>query len=153
MNNPLESRSPEAARKALGYLNFSSGNREPGAFQALNTLFAELDDESRSDGSRGKKERHDTCTALKVIRRLEEELLLYSQESEAFRVDDQAGLVLRLLREELLPKYKEFHSELLFHQSDELIFNPFFLGKAFEAVLQQGNPWTESERIVPAASQ
>ncbi len=86
-----------------------------------------------------------------MIRQLETELQLYAQESEVFRVDDQAGLVLRLVREELLPKYREFHGELLFHQTDELIFNAFFLGKAFDAVLRQGSPWNESERIVPAA--
>ena len=138
---PQENHSSDAARKVLGYLNFSSGNREPSFFQALNSLFDLL-----ADG-----EAPGVCTAIKVIQRLEEELQRYSEESEVFRVDDQAGLVLRIVREKLLPEYRAFHSELLFHQTDELIFNSLFLGKIFEAVLRQGSPWTEEDRIVRAA--
>ena len=33
----------------------------------------------------------------------------------------------------------------------DIIGKPFFIGRACEAVLQQGGPWRESDRIVPAA--
>ena len=71
--------------------------------------------------------------------------------SEAFRQLDQAENALRLVFDRLLPAYREHHRDLLFHQTDEALFQPFFLGRAFEAALAQGGPWHEADRIVPDA--
>ena len=38
----------------------------------------------------------------------------------------------------LLPAYRQFHEDLLFHQTDENLFQPFFIGRACEAVLAAG---------------
>ena len=43
------------------------------------------------------------------------------------------------------PAYREFHRDLLFHQTDETLFQPFFIGRVCEAVLQQGGPWDEPD--------
>jgi len=131
---------PEATKELLGYLNFSSGNRDPRLFQLLNELFRGLPPSNKDT----------RCSALRAIEYLERELAQLGKTSEAFRADDQAGLVLALVRKHFIPGYRQFHADLLFHQSDELVFNPFFLGKIFEKILQQGSPWTEHHRIVSA---
>ena len=71
--------------------------------------------------------------------------------TDAFRQVDQAEAVLGLVFDAALPAYREFHRDLLFHQTEETLFQPFFLGRVCEAVLQQGGPWDQSDRIVPAA--
>ena len=71
--------------------------------------------------------------------------------TDAFRQVEQAEAVLGLVFDAALPAYRDFHRDLLFHQTDEALFQPFFLGRMCEAVLQQGGPWDEADRIVPAA--
>ena len=44
-----------------------------------------------------------------------------------------------------------FHRDLLFHQSENSLFGPFFLGRAAEALLAQGAPWDEAQRITKGA--
>ncbi|MDR2114971.1 MAG: hypothetical protein LBP87_01170 [Planctomycetaceae bacterium] len=149
---------PDVIKDVLGYLNFSSGNRDVRFFQALNSLYTQLaqsDSQSIPDfikptvnTPKSEHNSNNSCLALRVIEYLEQELLQLSQKSEAFRVEDQAGLILRLMREHLLTAYRNYHYDLLFHQTNEHLFNPFFLAKAFETVLRQGSPWTETERIV-----
>ena len=51
----------------------------------------------------------------------------------------------------MLPAYRQFHRDLLWHQSDAELWRPLFLGRAFEAILAQGGPWDETERIVAGA--
>ena len=72
--------------------------------------------------------------------------------SDAFRQMDQAEAVLKLVFDHLLPAYRQHHRDLLFHQSDESLFGPLFIGRACEAVLQQGGPWEDVQRIVAGAS-
>ena len=57
---------------------------------------------------------------------------------EAFRQIDQAEAVLGLVFEKTLPGYRQFHADLLFHQSEETLFQPLFIGRACEAVLAAG---------------
>ena len=71
--------------------------------------------------------------------------------TDAFRQVEQAEAVLGLVFDAALPAYREFHRDLLFHQTEETLFQPFLIGRMCEAVLQQGGPWQESDRIVPAA--
>jgi hypothetical protein len=59
--------------------------------------------------------------------------------------------VLRLVFQNVLPGYQAFHRDLLFHQCDRFLFNSFFVGRVCEAVLQQGAPWDETQRIVSGA--
>ncbi|MBN1394913.1 MAG: hypothetical protein JW959_07815 [Pirellulales bacterium] len=124
------------ARDVLGYLNFSAGASDPQFLRKLNELFAAVD---------GKP------VWRAVHERLRAELASMRGASDAFRQVEQAEAVLALVFDKALPAYREFHRDLLFHQSEESLFQPFFVGRACEAVLQQGGPWQESERIVPAA--
>ncbi|GHT34544.1 hypothetical protein FACS189427_02030 [Planctomycetales bacterium] len=125
----------------LGYLNFSSGSRDNRFFTALNRLFTDVENDTSNNSS--------VPLCYRVLETIEQGLAELSKESNAFKTDDQAGLILKLVRENFLPEYKAFHCELLFHQKDELLFNPFFLAKTFENILQQSPPWTETQRIVP----
>ena len=50
-----------------------------------------------------------------------------------------------------LPAYREHHRDLLFHQTEVSLFQPFFIGRMFEVVLRQGPPLDESDRIVHGA--
>ena len=69
------------------------------------------------------------------------------KDSAAFQNSAQAGGVLNLVLDHVLPGYRQFHSDLLFHQQEEELFNAFFFGRVCEAVLRQGPPWEEADRI------
>src|SRR5262249_20855739 len=43
---------------------------------------------------------------------------------------------------------RSHHADLLFHQRDRDLFQPFFLARVFEAVLGQGGPWGGEDRII-----
>jgi len=123
--------------RILGYLNFSSGAPEPQFLAHLNHLFAE--------------QTGPEPVWRPAVLALEAGLLELSSRSSTFSNVVQAHSVLRLLREGLLPAYREFHADLLFHQTEEVLFGAFFVGRACEAILQQGGPWDESERIIAGA--
>ena len=139
--SPLGADLLQAVKDVLGYINFSSGTRDPKVFRALNALYAFVDDP-------GGTKRKEPVSAVRVLNLLEDELRKLSTEGGPFRADDQAGQILELVRDSLLPGFRKFHENLLFHQTDEHLFNPFFLAKVFECVLRQGGPWNETDRIV-----
>ncbi len=68
--------------------------------------------------------------------------------SAAFKDSAQARAVLKLTFHQLWPAYRQHHADLLFHLSDADLQQPLFLARLFEAVLAQGSPWDETERIV-----
>lgn len=122
--------------RILGYLNFSSGAPDPQFLGGLNELFARV------------AEQESPWQA--AVAALESELPHLQQGSATFADISQARAVLRLLSE-LLPAYREFHADLLFHQSEATLFRPFFVGRACEAILLQGAPWDDTARIVSGA--
>ena len=113
------------AKEILGYLNFSSGSSDPHLYDLWNGLFFELEKEE-ADGlwKRG-------------ISFLKEVLSDLRNGVEAFRDSEQAEWVLALLSEDVLPGYLEFHHDILFHQTADFLFNPFFMARICELVLQQ----------------
>ncbi|MGD0901036.1 MAG: hypothetical protein ABR915_24665, partial [Thermoguttaceae bacterium] len=130
-----------ATQEILGYLNFSSGASDPKFLGNLNHLFGFL---------QGGPEM--TEPTWKVLRQVLQATLdgLHGR-SEAFREVDQAEAVLDLVFESVLPAYRRFHADLLFHQTDESLFQPLFLGRVFEAVLTGGGPWDQADRITSEA--
>ena len=123
-------------KEILGYLSFSAGNHDSAFLRSLNEVFAWL----------GEKHHIQTWRVLYQI--LSQELALLCKESEAFRSSDQATTVLTLVFEKLLPAYREFHSDSLFHQSDDFLFSPFFLGRCFEILLSQEQPWDDEATLI-----
>ena len=108
------------APDVLGYLNFSSGAPDPRFLGNLNTLFGLVAGETAG----GKP----AWQAL--AERLRQSLRDLRGRSDAFRQTDQAEAVLALVFDHLLGAYRQFHRDLLFHQTDEALFGPFFLGRA-----------------------
>ncbi len=131
----------KTGQEVLGYLNFSSGAADPRFLQNINRLFEAI------DASPGRIEPTWKAVHHFLVKTLQE---LHGR-GDAFRQIDQAEAVLALVFEKTLPGYRRFHSDLLFHQSEESLYQPFFVGRVFEAVLQQGGPWEETDRIVRGA--
>ncbi len=131
----------------LGYFNFSSGKSDPKSLSALNRLY--------SLALTGTNKRNSPFAGppawLTILEWLQSRLRTLKQEKDIFRQSDQAEQVIELVWRHLLPEYVDFHSDLLFHQEPEGLFNGLFLGRAIESVLQQGGPWHETSRIVSAA--
>ncbi len=124
----------------LGYLNFSSGVADPRFLNALDQLFGEVaSPDQRIPAWR------------QVCGFLEAQLSEQSRAERAFADVTQASSVLDLLTNRVLSAYRSFHSDLLFHQDEQLLFGPFFVGRAFEAILQQGPPWDDRNRITEGA--
>lgn len=144
----VQNPSPETLavlQEILGYLNFSSGTPDARFQRNLNAVFALIESEHTADKPGSPAWRvlgealHGRLQALK------------GAAQPAFQQVDQAEAALRLVFEGLLPAYREHHRDLLYHQSEDALLRPFFIARACEAVLAQGAPWDEPERIVPAA--
>ena len=131
----------KTAQELLGYLNFSAGSPDTRFLKNINHLFEVVD---------ACPERVEP-TWKAMHRFLAKTLQDLHGRSEAFRQTEQAEAALDLIFQKTVPGYRQFHADLLFHQSEESLFQPFFLGRTCEAVLQQGGPWDESERIVDGA--
>lgn len=141
MSTDLGPEARKTVQECLGYLNFSSGAADPKFLGNLNDLFARL----------AKRKTRPTWRALgQMLRRGLEEL---RGDSDVFRQAEQAEAVLTLVFEHALPAYCRHHRDLLFHQTEETLLRALFIGRMCEAVLQQGPPWQETERIVEGAVQ
>lgn len=120
------------ATELLGYLNFSGGRPDPKFERNLNEFLLSVPWKHVSE-------------ALRSV------LAGLHTSSPAFADCTQAEQVIALTFDRALPAYREHHRDLLFHLRDEDFQQPFFLAKVFEAVLEQGAPWTDADRIVAGA--
>ncbi|QEG37900.1 hypothetical protein Pr1d_52480 [Bythopirellula goksoeyrii] len=124
----------------VGYLNFSSGTSDPKFLKNLNEFFRSLNCESGS------------CDPLeKLTTALKQTMDRLSAAGGAFADTAQAEAAVGILSNHFLSAYCKFHQDLLFHQQSSELWQPFFLGRAYEAILSQGTPWDEIDRIVAGA--
>ena len=123
-------------KEILGYLSFSAGTRDTAFLRSINDVYAWL------------AEKRPQKTWLTMYKVLMQELVAIQKESDAFRSTDQAVQALVFVFEELLPAYREFHSDSLFHQPDDFLFSPFFLGHCFEVLLSQEHPWDDDDDLL-----
>ncbi len=128
--------------QVLGYLNFSSGTEDLQFLKNLNAIFGHLEQKHDVQDGALIQYLHDLLSI-----RVEEVTI----ENGAFRNIDQAKTAIKLALIELPKQYFQFHSDLLFHQTPDRIFNSLLIGRFFEAVLAQGGPWDESDRIIHGA--
>jgi hypothetical protein len=121
----------------LGYLNFSEGRPDARFQKGLGDAYAFL--QNRGEPA--------PWTALQqaLSAKLDE---LKAGGAAAFRDVRQAEAVLSLTFERVLPAYRAHHADLLFHQSDADLWQPFFLARVFEAVLAEGPLRTEANALV-----
>ncbi|MHC4403442.1 MAG: hypothetical protein ACYTG0_27615, partial [Planctomycetota bacterium] len=134
-------------QELLGYLNFSSGAEDERFLSNLNVLFNRLARERPDPTERSAGE----PTWRAVSRVMRSGLAELRGKSSAFSEVEQAEAVMALVFDHVLPAYRRFHSDLLAHQTEEVLFGPFFVGRVCEAVLSQGAPWEETERVVQGA--
>jgi hypothetical protein len=145
----------------LGYLNFSSGNPDTKFLTNLNLLFGHLADQpenaERSEAdSKAKKPSSlaasmDHLLAQQVGKLLKDRLAVLVKDNPTFRDASQAEAVIHLTFSKLLSAYRKHHRDLLFHQSDQFLFNAFFVGRAVEAVLHREVSWDQEDEIVHSA--
>ena len=128
--------------EVVGYLNFSSGTSDPKFLKNLNELFRYWS---------AKEEPGDLLHRLQVA--LQETIARLQAAGGAFANTSQAEAVVTILCDHFLPAYQEFHRDLLFHQEPSDLWQPFFLGRACEAILSQGGPWQDVDRILVGALQ
>jgi len=141
----------KTAQDILGYLNFSSGAPDPRFLGNVNALFSAID-VLRAKAATARASRTAAEATWQALgRMLHLALERLHGGSEAFRQVEQAQAVLELVFQSTLPAYRQHHRDLLFHQSEEALFQPFFLGRVCEAVLRQGAPWDQTQRIVDGA--
>jgi hypothetical protein len=140
----FDSLGPEAwktVQEILGYLNFSSGAADSQFLKNVNDLFGWI--EAGPDSA---------MPAWKAFHQVLGQGLVHLRGcSDAFRHVEQTEAVLPLIFDRVLPEYRRFHRDLLFHQTDDQLFQPLFIGRVCEAVLQQGGPWDQADRILPRA--
>jgi len=136
---------PAAADRVLlddvvGYLNFSAGAREPRFLRHLDALFRSIAQTAPGE------------QVLPILLRwLLETLDRLEQAGGAFANASQARAVVDLAIHRLPEDYREFHRDLLHHQTAADLWQPFFIGQACEAVLAQGAPWNQHRRIIDGA--
>jgi hypothetical protein len=123
-------------RDVLGYLNFSSGSPDPRFQRGLNAVF---------DSLRGANPRGELVREL--LARLDE----WKGTSAAFADVSQAQAIIPLAFDGCVQRYRAHHRDLLFHLSDRDYDQPFLLARMAEAVLAQGAPWSEADRVLGGA--
>jgi hypothetical protein len=130
----------------LGYLNFSEGKPDSRFEKQINDAYALL-----AQGADAPRSAAEKPQWKRLHEALGEKLAALHKEGGAFQEVGQAEAVLALTFDHLLPAYRRHHQDLLAHLSDADLFQPFFLARVAEAVLSQGPPWEETERIVAGA--
>ncbi len=125
-----------SASRLLGWINFSDGRPDP-------KWQRQLDDAYNVVVGAGAKNPWEALRAwlLAELGGLER------SDNAAFRDCSQARAIISLVFDDVLPAYRQHHSELLGHLSDADLFTAFFVARVFEAVLAQGSPWDETDRI------
>ncbi|MFT5303727.1 MAG: hypothetical protein ACI814_004547, partial [Mariniblastus sp.] len=151
--------------QVLGYLNFSSGNSDPKFLSNLNQLYAFIAEQSKKaipdpadQDTRASSARpsslaatNDHLIAQQLGKLLSSRLDEVSQANPTFRDASQARSVISLTFGKLLSDYRKHHRDLLFHQSDQFLFNSFFVGRAIEAILRRDTAWDQEDQIVHRA--
>jgi hypothetical protein len=126
--------------KLLGYLNFSDGRSDPkfqkGLADAATVLI-------------GMGEPAPWVTIHRWLAQSIREL--ESSGSPAFRDATQGRAVVDAALGKLPAAYRAHHVDLLAHQPVGELFVPFFLARGCEAVLRQGAPWEDTDRLVSGA--
>ncbi len=121
----------DSVQAVLGYLNFSSGTRDSHFLGHLNNLYRACGNSRGSTvAAAGGSSLWDTVTQL-----LLSELSHLQEKDDAFVDTIQASTVLAVTRDHVIPAYRRYHRDLLFHQDDDTLFNSFFLGQTIECVL------------------
>jgi len=127
---------PDLGRELLGYINFSGGKSDPGFGSSFNLWQESLGIDR---------------PLLELRDALFDELTRLQASVPAFADCEQARAVIQIVFDECVPQYRAHHADLLFHLGDSDFQQPLFLMRVFEAVLSQGPPWSETNRVAAGA--
>lgn len=141
--------------QVLGYLNFSSGNHDPRFFSNLNELFLLFDTPDPKEIPKVRENEFTASPHPSLVRQvrvaLADRLEKNKDSNPVFRDATQANRVIELAFDKILPAYRTYHRDLLFHQSDEFLFNSYFIGRVIEAILTRDLPLEETNEIVESS--
>lgn len=141
MDASHEPRANETAlEEILGYLNFSSGRPDPRVWRNFSEVYGQLEQAAGENGRPWEQ--------LHTL--LAEQLNRLRDTKPAFGECAQAQAVLTLAFDRILPAYRQFHRDVLFHQIDGELYRPYFLARVCDTVLAVAGPWDEDQRIVAA---
>lgn len=124
-------------QEMLGYLNFSSGTPDVRFRQNMNELMHRVGSELPGD--------HPWETFRDLLSQKLREL---AGTSDTFRETEQAQTIIELAFDRLPKAYRKFHHDLLHHQTEADLFQPFFLVRCCEVLLRQGSPWNDVDKAV-----
>lgn len=128
----------------LGYLNLSAGKPDARFQRNLNTAYGALADASAA--------RPWEALRAALGDRLRD---LHDSGAAGLRDASQAGAVLNLAYDDVLPAYRRHHADLLAHRTDAELYTPFFLARVFETVLAEytdsTRPASDSPEVLVAA--
>ena len=164
----------ELLDKILGHLNFSSGQHDSKFVANLDGLFriqsASCQSESACEESGDAKVASVATDALEtadqtsrppfalpsplidaISQSLRRRLAEVKDVSSTFRDSVQVETILNLVFEDFLPAYVLHHRDLLFHQSQEFVFNSFFIARVFETVIEKTNTCSSPHAIITAS--
>jgi hypothetical protein len=146
-----EHETPPGVAHLLGYLNFSTSPADPAIFVALNETAVALATALPTFAHKNPALVEPPVAPLGDY--LRAELTRLQASTPAFANIEQAQAILAITFDHALAAYQDFHRDLLFHQPAAFCQNPFFVGRMLEAVLLQGRPWNEVDRIIDGAIQ
>jgi len=141
-NVPPEDR--DTAQEIVGYLNFSTGTFDPQFYRAFDRAFTAMAEPSaqesaeRSAGTRGADPAGQTPAWARLGGWLKAQAAALQGSSPAFANTAQATAVVELAFDRVLPEYRAFHRDILLHQPDENLFQPYFLARVCQTLLQVG---------------
>ncbi|MCS7238688.1 MAG: hypothetical protein NZ899_10525 [Thermoguttaceae bacterium] len=141
----------QALRETVGYLNFSSGQRNPRFFAAVNRLFLEAAGIDPQLAEELPRLEFPPDTSVHFQQLLREAPARVRQADPTFRDTRQAENVVRLALDVVIPAYREFHRDLLGFHEPAFFYQPFFVARVLEAILRAGEPWGEEDRIIKEA--
>jgi hypothetical protein len=124
---------PRILQEILGYLNFSGGKPDAAFQRNWSSLFTDTAHRPPAEAVKNSLLAH---------------LAGLQASAPAFADSSQARAVLELTFDHCLPAYRRHHADLLFHLEPADFEQPFFLVRLIEAILEQGSPWDQTERIV-----
>ena len=133
-----------ALEAALGYLNFSAGASDPKFLTSLNALYRDVCTTAVDHGKSSRAGSPWNTLRGRLCQKLDD----LESKSSAFADVSQARLVVAATHDQILPAYLAHHRELLFHQTDNSLFGPFFLGRCYEAALQCREAADNGEQLV-----
>ncbi|MFO0937207.1 MAG: hypothetical protein U0798_11915 [Gemmataceae bacterium] len=124
--------------KLIGYLNYSDGRPDPRFRRGLADAFAGLE---------GVERPWETIATWLTSRANE----LKASGASAYSDPSQALAVIPATFLDLPRAYREYHQDLLAHNSDETLFNAFFFARGAEAVLRSRANGTADDKLSESA--